>query len=197
MSRQRMFSLAVCAVLVVCIAIVVRSMIVRDQSQASTVIVGSAPPIATATPDSGRQAVAPGVDVQTGVLTIQVGDAVDSNGVQLSVTKVTAPFTSQGHVPAQGQFMLVDVQVHNSEPANGDVLTISSLTNFQLVDGAGRSYQQAAVAGFPKPPDGSVSPGSTLSGSLAYDVPLGQSYRLLFNDKAISSGPIAVDLGKH
>ena len=163
-----------------------------------TVIVGSASPVAAASA-AVRVTIEPHVDESNGILTIGVGDAVDSHGVLFGVTSVLVPFNGSGSVaprPRTGEVMVVNVQLHNSLPTGSDALTISSASNFELQDANGRVYQETSLPGAPKPPDGKIGPGETLNGGLAYDVPPGQSYQLLFKETLASKGEIIVDLGR-
>ncbi|HEY8693651.1 MAG TPA: DUF4352 domain-containing protein, partial [Chloroflexota bacterium] len=148
---------------------------------------------------AGRLPLGPRVDESNGILTIEAGDAVDSNGVLFGVTSVVAPYNSSGPAvtkPRAGEFMVINVQIHNSLAAGGDALTVSSASNFELQDANGRVYDKTSVPGAPRPPDGTIRPGETLDGALAYDVPVGQGYRLLFKETLVSQGEIIVDLGR-
>jgi len=124
---------------------------------------------------------------------------VDSNGVLFGVTSVAAPYTSAGNAgakPRAGELMVIDVEIHNSLASGGATLTISSASNFELQDASGRTYAETSLSGAPKPPNGKIGPGETLEGGLAYDVPAGQNYRLLFKQPRVSQGEIVVDLGR-
>ncbi|GEM_PF-5362227 len=170
----------------------------RKPAAPSRVVLGTPPPAAQASSSSGLQPVAPGVDEAAGVFTIQPGDVVVSNGVQFGVTSVTTPPAGEaGRQPSQGQFMQVDVEVHNAAGAGDQPFAISSATDFELRDGAGQSYPATASIGTAKPPDGNLAPGTTLEGSLTYDVPTGRSFWLVFKNPLISNGAIVVELGKH
>lgn len=160
----------------------------------TVVITGSASPGSVPTSQT-RTAVEPHVDESSGVLTIGVGDSVDSNGVLFGVTQVQAPYGSASPPPGR-EVMLVSVQIHNSLTSGGDAMTIASSQNFELQDENGRTYDQTSAAGAPTPPDGKLAPGETLDGALAFQVPPGQNYRLLFKDPLVSQGVIVVDLGK-
>ncbi|MFI5267699.1 MAG: DUF4352 domain-containing protein [Chloroflexota bacterium] len=198
MDRRKTLPIAVIFITLVCVAVIYLSKNWPRSSSPTTVIVGSASPVGS----SGVQGVAPigpHLDESNGILTIDAGDSVDSNGVLFGVTSVVAPYTSSGATaakPRAGEFMVVNVQVHNSLTAGGDPLTISSATNFELQDATGRVYDETTVPGAPKAPDGKIGPGETLDGGLAYDVPLGQNYRLLFKETLVSQGVIVVDLGR-
>jgi hypothetical protein len=148
---------------------------------------------------AGPQPIAPGVYDSTGALTLEVGDVADSNGISFGVIGLTAPFTASDPAtkPAQGEFMLVTVEVHNTLDSGGQPLSISSAGNFELQDGSGQTYSPVIIPGAAKPPDGSISPGASLNGTLGYDVPSGQTFTLLFKNDQIFNGQILVDLGKH
>ena len=166
----------------------------QSSTPARTVIVGSASPGSVPT-SQAHAAVEPHVDESSGVLTIGVGDSVDSNGVLFSVTHVQAPYGSASAPPGR-ELMLVSVELHNSLTTGGDALTIASGQNFEVQDDNGRSYDQTSAAGAPRPPDGKLAPGETLDGALAFQVPPGQNYRLLFKNALVSQGMIVVDLGQ-
>lgn len=198
MDRRKSLPIAVIFITLVCVAVIYLSRNWPKSSPATTVIAGSASPVASL----GVQGVAPigpHLDESNGVLTIGAGDSVDSNGVLFGVTSVVAPYTSGAAAaakPSTGEFMVVNVQVHNSLTTGGAPLTISSASNFELQDANGRVYDEATVPGAPKPPDGKLQPGETLDGGLAYDVPSGQDYRLVFKQTLVSQGMIVVELGQ-
>jgi len=183
------------AMLVGAVAIYLARTSGRSPTATQTVVItGSASPGSVPTSQT-RTAIEPHVDESSGVLTIGVGDSIDSNGVLFGVTQVQAPYGSAGGPPGR-ELMLVSVELHNSLTSGGDPLTIASRQNFELQDENGRMYDQTRAAGAPKPPDGKLAPGETLDGALAYQVLPGQSYRLLFKHTLVSQGVIVVDLGK-
>jgi len=193
MNRQNGLLYAAPVVVLICAAVLWWAH--QLTSQPKTVVIGAPLPLG-AEASSGPAPLGPHVDEQTGVLTIAVGDAVDSNGVQIGVTNVTAPFTASGsNLATRGQFMLVDVQVHNSGDVNSPPFGVSSDTSFQLQDQNGEVYPETTVPGAPNAPAGNLSPGATVSGTLGYDVPPGRTYRLLFLNPQVSQGQIAIDLG--
>ncbi len=176
-------------------ALVIYLNLQRKPSATDThVIFGSAPP---AGGESSAPPLGPHLDQATGILTIQTGDQVDSNGVLIGVTSVVAPYGSSdpSRTPKSGEFMLVNVTVHNSLPQGGEVLSISPSANFELQDNSGKVYGSTQLPGAPEPPNGRVNPGATVSGGLTYNVPKGQSYRLLFKSPQVSNGEIIIDLG--
>jgi hypothetical protein len=202
MDRRQSLPLAVIVITLVCVAVIYLSKNWPRSSPQTTVIVGSA----SAVGSSGVQGpapIGPHVDESSGVLTIDTGDSVDSNGVLFGVISVVAPYTAgaasaaAAPKPGASELMLVNVEVHNSLAAGGEALTISSTANFELQDANGRVYDETTAPGAPKPPDGKIGPGETLDGGLAYNVPSGQSYRLLFKETLVSQGVIVVDLGAH
>ena len=170
----------------------------QNAAEVRTVVVGSASPISVAAP--ARVQIGPHVDESSGILTIGVGDSVDSNGVLFGVTGVQAPYTGPGTPSASAtgapELIVINVEIHNSLSPGGDVVTIASASNFELQDESGRVYDQTSAEDAPKPPDGKIGPGQTLDGSLAYRAPAGQSYRLVFKEELVSQGRIAVDLGR-
>ena len=195
MDRRQALPIAIALAMVVG-AVVIYLARTSGQSPTATrtVIVGSASPGSVPTSQT-RTAGEPHVDESSGGLTIGVGDAVDSNGVLFSVTQVQAPYGGAS-APAGRELMLVSVELHNSLTSGGDALTIASSQNFELQDANGRTYDLTSAAGAPKPPDGKLAPGDTLDGSLVFQVPPGQSYRLLFKHALVSQGVIVVDLGQ-
>jgi hypothetical protein len=113
-----------------------------------------------------------------------------------TVTSVTAPFisTNEFDVPKNGQFLAVAVTFQNN---GSKEVRITGLLSFTLRDGNGQSYDEAFVADAPNPPDGAVAPGDKLAGTLVFDVPKGQHFKLYFTANLFSTGSVVVDLGTH
>jgi hypothetical protein len=193
--RRNLVPAVAVAITIVCALAIYLNMQRRPGPVQTTVIVGSAQPSAGSSSDSP---LGPHLDQDTGVLTIQAGDQVDSNGVLVGVTGVVAPFNTSdpSRQPSSGEFMLVNISVHNSLSQGGEVLTVSPAANFELQDTAGKVYPSTALPGAPSPPDGRLNPGATVNGGLTYDVPKGLSYRLLFKSPLVSNGEIIIDLGR-
>jgi hypothetical protein len=193
MDRRTALPIAVLFVTAVAIACVYAISHWPTKVPSKVVITGSAS--ALALPVSGRAPLEPHVDENSGVLTIAAGDSVASNGVLFGVTNVVAPYTGGGAESRAGELMLINVQIHNSLGSGGEPFSISSASNFELQDESGQVYNSVSVPGAAKPPDGSLRPGETMDGALAYDVPRGLSFRLLFKETLVSQGEIVVDLG--
>jgi len=193
--RKASFPLTVGFIVIVCAAAIYFSLNVRKGEPTTHVIAGSANPAALASASSTT--IEPHVDEQTGTLVIQAGDEVDSNGILVGVTGVTAPYSAGNSKPSNGQFMLVNVEVHNSLDPGGAALNISPASTFELQDASGRTWAPTTLTGAPTAPSGQINPGATLNGALAYDVPTGIDYRLLFKNPQVSNGEIIIELGKH
>jgi uncharacterized protein DUF4352 len=123
--------------------------------------------------------------------TIKLGD-----NLMYTVTSVTAPYvsTNQFDVSKNGQFLAVAVTFQNN---GAKEVRISGLISFSLRDGNGQSYDEAFVADAPNPPDGAVAPGDKLAGTLVFDVPKNQHFKLYYTANIFSSGSVVVDLGTH
>ncbi|HEX6511767.1 MAG TPA: hypothetical protein VF157_05685, partial [Chloroflexota bacterium] len=135
MSRQNTLPVALLVAVLACAAVIYLST-QRHGGPTTVVIAGSASPT-----QPSSAAIAPHVDETSGLLTIGLGDSVDSNGVLVGATSVVAPYTSPQASPRSGEFMLVNVEVHNSRSPGGNSLTISSGDSFELQDATGRSYR--------------------------------------------------------
>jgi len=155
----------------------------------------SAPSSAAAKPAASSAAPAAAAK-PSGPSTFKVGDVIKDGDLQVTVTKVDAPFktTNEFEKPEKGQFLVASVSMENtgSKPA-----TVSSMLSFELRDSDGQSYNETIVSNAPKPPDGTIAPGDKLAGGLTFDVPTGKSYRLYFKDSLFSSGQAIIDLGAH
>lgn len=191
--RRNLVPVVAVVITIVCAGVIYLSRQLAPRSFSTTVVVGSAAPAS-----NSSTAIGPHLDESTGMLTVQPGDQVDSNGVLVGVTSVVAPYTSQdpNRKPASGEFLLINVEVHNSLPPGGESLPLSLAANFELQDSSGQVYQPSSLPGTLQLVDGPLGPGATLDGALAYDVPLGRSYRLLFKSPRVSNGAIAIDLGR-
>jgi hypothetical protein len=152
------------------------------------------PPTPTARPGAPLP-VAPGVSEVEGPLVLQVGESVDADGLLVGVPRVAAPYQpAGGAVAARGQFLLVDVEAHNSGDRGGPSIALGP-GSFELRDDRQAAYQPVDVPGAQPPPWVTLQPGETVSGELAYDVPRGRRYRLLLKAPQLSQGLLIVDLG--
>lgn len=161
--------------------------------------------VATASPAGGSQAASaaakPSAASQasakpSGPTTFKVGDVIKAGDLQLTVTKVDAPFNSSNQFikPKNGQFLVVSVSMQNTGTKSTNV---SSMLSFELRDDAGQSYTETIVPDAPKPPDGEIAAGDKLAGALSFDVPKGKSYRLYFKNSLFTNGQAIIDLGAH
>jgi Domain of unknown function (DUF4352) len=146
--------------------------------------------------DSGQQPIGPHLDEVSGALTIQVGDTALFNGVGFEVTNMTAPYSDTSSQPQKGEFVRLDVEIRNTEAAGGSPFDVSAKQSFELQDDGGSSYSGASLQGVPGPPDGKLVPGTSLQGSLIYDLPSGHTYRLLYKNELLSNGEIITNLGR-
>lgn len=83
------------------------------------------------------------------------------NGVK---TSTGDPFSTPG---AGDVYLVVDVTVKNTSSHYQDMLSGNQLV---LKDSAGQQYREA-ITDFATPPDGSIRPGGSLRGQLAYEIP--------------------------
>ena len=101
-----------------------------------------------------------------------VGDVVAIGDLQVVVHGLRQdPGTAIFHPDAGDQFVAVDVSVTNT---GASPRTISSLLQMKLKDASGQSYDLhlgAQAAAGASPPDGELSPGETVRGQVAYQVP--------------------------
>ncbi len=135
---------------------------------------------------------------------LAVGQAVDlGENIMYSVTSVQAPWLSgnNSETAKHGQYMAVAVLFQNNSSRD---FHISSLISFRMRDGDGQTYGEELVSTAPNTPDALVAAGSKLTGTLIYDVPKGQRFKLYFTNDifqpqgSFERGPvIAVDLGTH
>ncbi len=124
---------------------------------------------------------------------IKVGD-----NLLFTVTSVQAPFDSgnEFETATKGQYLAVAVSLQNN---GSKEVRIYSPVSFSLRDGTGQTYDETIVSSAHNPPDGPIAPGDKLAGTLVYDVPKGQDFRLYFTLNVFSSsgGGVIVDLGIH
>ena len=123
--------------------------------------------------------------------TIKVGD-----NLMYTVSGVTAPYDSGNEfdVATKGQFMLVTVTFLNNGAKS---VNVSSALSFTLHDATGQTYTETIVVGAANPPDGEIAKGDKLAGTLAFDVPKGQDFKLYYKNDIFSNGSVIVDLGTH
>lgn len=99
----------------------------------------------------------------------KVGDVVTINGWQVTVLGVK---TSQGgqfdSLQPGNVYLEIDVSLGNQ---TNQTQLFASFEAFTLKDGTGQAYQQAFVSDAPAPPDGRVTAGGKLRGTVAYQVP--------------------------
>jgi len=154
----------------------------------------AAPAASTAAKPSASSAAPAAAPKPSGPTTFKVGDVIKDGDLQVTVTKVQAPFqsTNEFEKPANGQYLVASVSMENTgaKPA-----TVSSMLSFELRDTDGQTYNETIVSSAPKPPDGTIAPGDKLAGGLTFDVPTGKAYRLYFKDNVFSSGQAIIDLG--
>ena len=127
--------------------------------------------------------------------TASIGKVVTAADLQLTVTNVEAPFSSNDQFlkPKNGQFLVASVHLKNIGERD---LPVGSVLTFQLRDSDGAAYNETTVPGAPKPPDGALPPGDQLDGGLTYDVPVGKRFELYFSSVKLTA-PLIVDLGTY
>jgi len=127
--------------------------------------------------------------------TASLGKVVTAADVQLTVTNVEAPFSSNDQFlkPKNGQFLVASVHLKNIGDRD---LPAGSVLTFQLRDSDGTAYNEATVPGAPKPPDRVLPSGGQIDGGLAYDVPVGKRFELCFTSVKLTT-PLIVDLGTY
>lgn len=99
----------------------------------------------------------------------KVGDQVALDGWTVTVNGVTTSSGDDFDQPKAGNtFLLIDVTVVNG---TGQAQTFSSLLSFTLKDSTGQKYDQTIVTSAPSTPDGNITNGGKLRGTIAYEIP--------------------------
>ncbi len=105
------------------------------------------------------------------------------------------PGTTIFHPDPGKRFVAVDLTLTNTSTSP---LTVSSLIQMKLRDAAGQSYDLhlgAQAASAASPPDGELSPGESLRGQVAYQVPQGAPGLVFeFDPNLIGYGKVRVAL---
>jgi hypothetical protein len=127
--------------------------------------------------------------------TLSKGQSATVDGWKATVNNVS---TTQGNseidsLKSGDTFLLVDVTVVNN---TGSAQTFSSIISFSLKDSTGQTYNETIVSTAPSTPDGNVSNGSPLRGTVAYEVPSSMhSFTLTFTPSLGSTDSATWSLG--
>jgi hypothetical protein len=122
----------------------------------------------------------------------KVGDVVSIDNWQISVlnAKIShgGPYDTFQH--AGDVYLEIDVVVTNQ---TGQTQSFSSLLNFTLKDSTGQSYDSTFASDAPSSPDGTVTNGGKLRGTVVYEVPATMhSFEFDFTPNSLSSSDVAV-----
>ncbi len=99
----------------------------------------------------------------------KVGEVVAIGGWTITVNGVTTSTGDDFDKPKAGNtFVLIDITAVNT---TGQSQTFSSLLSFTVKDSTGQTYDQTFVPNSPNSPDGAVTSGSKLRGTIAYEIP--------------------------
>lgn len=110
---------------------------------------------------------------------LRVGDTVNFKGVEITLNSVRTDVGESFLAAENDKFVLVDVSVKNNKD---EEVTISRFLNFKLQDADGYQYDPAVFAETKADIDGDVSPGGTIRGEVAFDVPNSAKYQLVFEN---------------
>ncbi len=131
----------------------------------------------------------------------KIGDAVRDGKFEFVVKSVTSGVDSVGNdilgEKAQGQFVLVDLEVTNI----GDEAQIFFDSDQKLLDDKGRSFASNSVAGVSIEGNedvwlSEINPGNTKKGTIVFDMPKGaKATTIELHDSALSDG-VEVSLKK-
>lgn len=126
---------------------------------------------------------------QTGSQTFKVGQVVTvGNTWQITVLSAkTSPGGQFSTLQKPGDvYLLVSVSMKNISNQEQDV---SSLIQWALKDSSGQTYTETIDTDAPATPDGKVEAGSSLKGTIAYEVPKSmKSFTLSFQNDITSTG---------
>ena len=116
----------------------------------------------------------------------------------VNAVKVATPGSSDS--PPGGEYIAIAVGMKNISKSPIQISGTSAMYsggNFALGDVFGKNYDPARCScGVGPPPNGVVSPGGLLAGTLVYDVPKGSQLVLVFTpDVSDPSASAYVDLG--
>jgi hypothetical protein len=125
-----------------------------------------------------------------------VGDTVDLGQVRITVEGFRdVPGTTVFHPNSGARFVAVDLTLENISQSP---LSVSSLLQMTLKDSSGQTYDLhlgAQAAAGTSPPDGELSPGETLRGEVAYQVPQdAQGLVFVFDPNLVGYGKVRVSL---
>jgi hypothetical protein len=125
-----------------------------------------------------------------------VGEAIDAGNLRLTVhALIDVPGTTIFYPDSGAKFVAVDLTLQNigNAPQN-----VSSLLQMSLKDASGQRYDLhlgAQAAAGASPPDGELSPGESLRGQVAYQVPEGaQGLVFTFDPNLVGYGKVQVAL---
>lgn len=110
---------------------------------------------------------------------LRLGDTVNFKGVEITLNSARTDVGESFFTAENDKFVIVDVSVKNNKD---EEVTVSSLVNFKLKDADGYQYNPAIFAETKANIDGDVSPGGTIRGEIAFDVPNSAKYELVFEN---------------
>lgn len=91
------------------------------------------------------------------------------NGVEFTATKTRISSGSDYMKPKDGfEFLVIEINLKN---VNNKVFSVSSIMNFELKDGDGRTLSQSYFVDVNGKLDGSIYPDEQMTGEIAYEVP--------------------------
>lgn len=125
-----------------------------------------------------------------------IGDTVQAGNLQLVVHSFReVPGTTIFHPDPGDRFAAVDLTLTNT---SSSPLSVSSLLQMKLIDSGGQSYNLhlgAQAAAGTSPPDGELSPGESVRGEVAYQIPQdAQGLVFEFDPNLIGYGKVRVAL---
>lgn len=111
---------------------------------------------------------------------LKVGEAVNFDGVKVTLNSVRVQAPSEFQKPEKGQFLVVNLTAENTTKEEEGV---SSILNVELYDPNGYKYNSTIlVDGIQGQFDGQIVAGGTLRGEIPFDVPVVDTYELHFSN---------------
>ncbi|MUV36760.1 hypothetical protein JNUCC1_00564 [Lentibacillus sp. JNUCC-1] len=111
---------------------------------------------------------------------LNVGEAVNFNGVKITLNEARIEPGGEFDTPENDQFIVVNLTAENN---SDEEATMSSIMNVELYDDEGYSYSTTILTEGTKGQfDGAIPAGKKLRGEIPFDVPEAESYELHFSD---------------